>query len=62
LGTEYAAKVVTMKGMTSEQKRDTIRALLCEAGVAAVTKHPAIVSFHDLIFEVRLVELNASSP
>ena len=50
-GVEYAAKVVTMKGMTMDQKKNTMRALLCEAGVAAVTKHPAIVSFHDLIFE-----------
>lgn len=50
-GVGYAAKVVTMKGMTTEQKKNTTRALLCEAGVSAVTKHPAIVQFHDLIFE-----------
>ena len=50
-GVEYAAKVVTMKGMTGEQKRDQIRALLCEAGVAAVMRHEALVAFHDLIFE-----------
>jgi hypothetical protein len=43
--------VVTMKGMSGEQKKDTIRALLCEAGVAAVMRHPALVAFHDLIFE-----------
>jgi len=50
-----------MKGQTNQQKRDTIRAMLCEAGVSAVTKHPAIVVFHDLIFEdhrIVLVQVN----
>ena len=50
-GTRYAAKVVKMRGMTEDQRRNTIRALMCEAGVSAVIRHPTIVGFHDLIFE-----------
>ena len=50
-GTRYAAKVVKMRGMTDDQRRNTVRALMCEAGVSAVVRHPTIVGFHDLIFE-----------
>ena len=50
-GTRYAAKVVKMSGMNDDQRRNTVRALMCEAGVSAVVKHPTIVGFHDLIFE-----------
>ena len=50
-GTRFAAKVVKMRGMTDDQRRNTVRALMCEAGVSAVVRHPTIVGFHDLIFE-----------
>ena len=50
-GMRYAAKVVKMRGMTDDQRRNTVRALMCEAGVSAVVRHPTIVGFHDLIFE-----------
>ena len=51
LSSRHYSKVVTMKGLSSEQKRDTVRALLIEAGVSARLRHPGIVAFVDIIFE-----------
>ena len=50
-GSEYAAKVVPMKNYRSDKKRDQVRALLCEAGVAALAKHATVVGLRDVVFE-----------
>ena len=50
-GSEYAAKVVPMKNYRADKKRDQVRALLCEAGVAALAKHATVVALRDVVFE-----------
>ena len=50
-GGSFAAKIISTKGTTPDRRRDHIRALLCEAGVAAAAAHDTIVAFRDVFFE-----------
>ena len=50
-GGSFAAKIISTEGVTPERRRENIRALLCEAGVAAAAAHDTIVAFRDLFFE-----------
>ena len=50
-GGSFAAKIISTKGTTPERRRDHVRALLCEAGVAAAAAHDTIVAFRDVFFE-----------
>ena len=50
-GGSFAAKIISTEGVTPERRREHIRALLCEAGVAAAAAHDTIVAFRDLFFE-----------
>jgi len=56
-GESRAAKVVATRGFDDERRRDVVRAILCEAGVAAAAPHDTVVRFHDLIFEADRVIL-----
>ena len=56
-GESRAAKVVATRGFDDERRRDVVRAILCEAGVAAAAPHDTVVRFHDLIFEADRVVL-----
>ena len=50
-GGSFAAKIISTEGVTPERRHEHIRALLCEAGVAAAAAHDTIVAFRDLFFE-----------